>query len=173
MDKQTRTIRIKKQRQTKFTFACPYSAEKFKDEFPTVVQEYARKTGLEITGNVDGNGFSIGLERCGHGSGYWYTATMERTGSGCKIEGEIEFFPKNAEKEPWWKTVLYILLGIPFFPVFFVVWVLELGVNFVIDLCTKKRGNRVKRQWNLMFPPNRERILKELMADMGCTEVNE
>ena len=114
----------------------------------------------------------LGLERVGHGSGYWYTATTQRTDSGCKIEGEIEFFPKNAEKEPLWKAVLYILLGIPFFLIFSVVWLFALGVNFVLDLCTKKRGNRVKRQWNLAFPPDRERILKEIMAEMGCEKVN-
>ena len=90
----------------------------------------------------------------------------------CKIEGEIEFFPKNAESEPLWKAVLYILLGIPFFLIFSVVWLLALGVNFVVDVCTKQRGNRVKRQWNLAFPPDRERILKEIMTEMGCEEVN-
>ena len=172
MSKQTRTRRIKKQRQTKFTFACPYSAEEFERKLPTVLQEYIHKTGLEIQWSKSENGFLLGLERVGHGSGYWYTATTQRTDSGCKIEGEIEFFPKNAEKEPLWKAVLYILLGIPFFLIFSVVWLLALGVNFVLDLCTKKRGNRVKRQWNLAFPPDRERILKEIMAEMGCEEVN-
>lgn len=173
---------MSKKVQTKFAFDCPYTAQELKERLPEILQKYCQKTGMGVLLEKEENGFLLGLERCGHSQGYWYQAQTQDTEFGCKIRGAIELFPKEEYREKdkkrkkWGRLILGIVFIIPIvaiFILFSLVWLLMLGWNFLVDLFTNKKRNRVKKQWNMAFPPSKEQILREVMQELGCKEIEE
>ena len=172
-----------KNRQTVFSFGCPYALQELKEKLPLVMQNYCRKTGTGVLLENAEDGFSLGLERMGHGGGYWYQAKVEERECGRVICGEIKYLPE--EETPRKKKtflqkagdiILKIMSVIPVAVVMIliaVVWLIALAWNFFIDLFTGKRRNRVKKQLNMAFPPSREKVLREIMCELGCTEIIE
>lgn len=172
-----------KNRQRLFSFDCPYALQKLKEKLPLVMQNYCRKTGTGVLLENAEDGFSLGLERMGHGGGYWYQAKVEEREYGCIICGEIKCLPEEEiprKKKTFWQkvgcifwTVMAIIPVAVIITFMAVVWSLILAWNFFIDLFTKKRRNRVRKQLNMAFPPSREKVLREIMCELGCTEIIE
>ena len=173
---------MSKKEQSQFVFDCPYTAKELEERLPEILQKYCQKTGIGVLLEKEENGFLLGLERCGHSQGYWYQAQPQDAENGCKITGTIELFPKlghtenDKKRERWGRIILGIVFIIPIvaiFILFSLVWVLMLGWNFLVDLFTNKKRNLVKKQWNMAFPPSKEQILREVMQELGCKEIEE
>ncbi len=161
----------KKEEQTKFAFECSYSLEEFYDKLALETAVYGQKEGLELSLVRKGGELQLGLERTGHSGGYWYVANVQEKEDGCSINGEIRHSDDYAQKKmKWWQTAIVCVVLFPLLVFFMVIWLLSLGVNFVIDLFTKKRNNKVRYQIRSMFPPDREKTLREVMVEIGCTE---
>ncbi len=160
----------KKEEQTKFAFDCPYSVGEFYDKLLLRKTVYEQKNGSGLLLERTQEGFSLGLERAGHSGGYWYVANVQEKEGGCSIDGEICYAGNTREKMKWWQTAISCIVIFPLLVFFMIIWFLRLGVNFVIDLFTKKRNNKVRYQIYSMFPPAREKTLREVMAEIGCTE---
>ncbi len=160
-----------KEEQTKFTFDCPYSVGEFYEKLALETVVYGQKEGLELSLVRRDGELQLGLERTGHSGGYWYVAAVQEKEGGCSIDGEICHSNGHMQKESKrWQTAISCIVLFPLLILFMIIWLLSLGVCFMIDLFTKKRNNKVRYQIRSMFPPAREKTLREIMTEIGCTE---
>lgn len=146
---------------------------------PDVLQKYCQRTGTGVLFEEDNYGFSLGLERGGHSGGYCYKATTEDKKRGCTVRGEIVYLPETEAPKKTGrakaKAIFFtVLLSVPLAVLFVLVgavWLLALLGNCFVDLFTGRRRNRVKRQLRMAFPPKKERVLRDIMGELGCKEL--